>query len=119
MDAPPVEVFMSFQFNNLLSISELEGTATLDFFWRLYWIDPRLKMPSLWDALNDTKPVLLNTGIELKNMVRSNTLQLNLWLPDLFLVAAKEVDFLDESIRLRPGVKLIICFTFLYRWPFI
>ena len=110
MDAPPVEVFMSFQFNNLLSISELEGTATLDFFWRLYWI---------WDSLNDTKPVLLNTGIELKNMVRSNTLQLNLWLPDLFLVAAKEVDFLDESIRLRPGVRLIIYITFLYRWPFI
>ena len=97
---------MSFQFNNLLSISELEGTATIDFFWRIYWVDLRLKMPSLWEALNETKPILLNTGIELKNMVRSNTLQLNLWLPDLFLVAAKEVNYLDESIRLRPGINM-------------
>ena len=43
--APPVETFSSFQVNGMMSLSELEGTATFDFFWRIYWLDQRMNMP--------------------------------------------------------------------------
>jgi len=57
---------------------------------------------SMWEALNKTRPLLLNAGIELAQMVR-NQEPLNIWLPDLFLTTAKEVNVLDETIRVRPG----------------
>ena len=38
--------------NNLQSIDELEGSATLDFYFRLFWIDHRLNVPEMWAALN-------------------------------------------------------------------
>jgi len=44
-NSPPVETFNSFQFNSMMALSELEGTVTVDFFWRIYWIDARLNMP--------------------------------------------------------------------------
>ena len=38
--------------NNLQSINELEGSATLDFYFRLFWIDPRFRLPEMWAAVN-------------------------------------------------------------------
>jgi hypothetical protein len=57
---------------------------------------------AMWEALNKTRPLLINAGIELAPMIRSQN-PLNVWLPDLFLTTAKSIDVLDETIRLRPG----------------
>jgi hypothetical protein len=101
-NAPPVETFSSFQVNGMMSLSELEGTATFDFFWRIYWLDQRMNMPAFWTAINETRPELTTAGIDITGMVY-NQEPLNVWLPDLFLTTAKEVNVLDETIRIRPG----------------
>ena len=44
-NAIPVTTMQSYQFNNMIALSELEGTAALDMFWRIYWQDPRMNMP--------------------------------------------------------------------------
>jgi len=57
---------------------------------------------SFWAVINETKPALTTSGIEVAGLVR-NQEPLNIWLPDLFLTTAKEVNILDETIRVRPG----------------
>jgi hypothetical protein len=44
-DVPTIETFISFQFNSMMALSELEGTVTVDMFFRIYWIDERMNMP--------------------------------------------------------------------------
>jgi hypothetical protein len=38
--------------NNLHQVSEIEGAVTLDFYFRLYWLDPRLNMTSFFKDAN-------------------------------------------------------------------
>ena len=55
-----------------------------------------------WQILNDTKPLLIDEGIELVGMIRNEN-PLNVWLPDLFMTTGKDITYLDETIRLHPG----------------
>ena len=76
----------------------------LDFFFRLYWIDERLNIPSLWEALADTNvDWLAGDGTELKAMIRDDNNPLNIWLPDIHFADGQTVDFQEETITLRPN----------------
>ena len=98
-----VETYISIQINSLIKLDELEETATMDIFFRVYWEDQRRHMPSLWEILNITSPDLLTEGVDLTQMIRNQDSPLNIWLPDLYMVNVKESNYLDETIRMQPG----------------
>lgn len=99
----PTPVRVAYAFNNLISISEIESTVTIDFFFRNFWMDQRLNMPELWSALSKTKPTLLIDGIELTTFIRDPTDPLRIWLPDLYFANGNDYYSTAETIRLRPG----------------
>lgn len=102
MGSNATDILISFQVNSLIAVSELDGSATLDVFWRLYWADQRIQIPTLWDALAVTKPEILEDGAEIKGMVYSQD-QLNMWLPDIFFTTGMDMNCMDDTIRLFPG----------------
>jgi hypothetical protein len=97
--AEPVSVYVAYKLNNLMEVSELEGTITMDFFFKLFWMDSRLNIPSLWPALNESNPHIMKDGAELVLMVRNEDNPLNLWLPDLIFYNSKELLVTEETIR--------------------
>ncbi len=97
------DVRLAYKINNLMSVAEIEMTATIDFFFRIYWVDQRFNFPELWELLADSKPELLLDGIELRDMIRDVSNPLKVWMPNIYMTNAKEVSFLAETIRLRPG----------------
>lgn len=90
-------------FNNLMAISEVDSSVVMDFFYRLYWVDQRFNFPSLWEDLSKTKPSLLIDGIEMQMFIRDDSENLRVWLPDVYLKDAKELNVMVETIRIRPG----------------
>ena len=87
-----------------MGVSELEGSVTLDFLFRLYWLDERLSIPSLWNALSKTTAIdLLADGADISGLIRDCSNQLNVWLPDIHFVDAREVNYLAETIKIRPN----------------
>lgn len=76
----PISVQVSYAINNMISLNELESSVTLDFYWRLYWIDQRLNIPSLWDAVNNSDvSALIQDGAEIKDLIRNDDNPLNIW----------------------------------------
>lgn len=87
-----------------MSINELAGTVQLDFYFRLYWIDERLNIPSLWNAISTTSAkYLLADGAEIKGYIRDPGRPLLLWLPDIHFVDSQSVVYLEETIKIRPN----------------
>lgn len=101
--ADPVSVYVAYKINNLMQVSELAGTITMEFFFKEFWMDPRINIPTLWPALNASNPAILENGAELNLMVRNQDTPLNLWLPDLIFYNSNEIIVMEETIRLRPG----------------
>ena len=97
-------LYVAFSFNNLMDVSELEGTVTMDFYFRLYWTDERLNFPSLWDAIqyNTSNSFLVDTGIDITELIRANEDNLRMWLPDTHFVDGKDIQYLSETITIRP-----------------
>lgn len=84
-------------------VSEIESYAQMDFFFRTYWVDPRINIPELWDVLAEIKPTLLVDGIEIKEFLRDAADPLRVWQPDIYLADSKETKIMVETVRLRPG----------------
>ena len=80
-NAGVLTVYVAYAINNLMSVSELDSTVTLDFYWRLYWMDERLNIPSLWEAVNKTSAGsgLIQVGAEVKELIRNDDRPLNIW----------------------------------------
>ena len=97
------EIQIAFALNNLMSVSEIESTVTMDFFFRIYWVDQRLNVPALWDALTEVKPTILTDGIHLEQLIRDDAQPLRIWLPDIYFNNGKELHTMAETIRVRPG----------------
>lgn len=58
--------------NNIVSISEVDATVTIDFFHTLEWKEPRLGMYALWEQfLNQGNQV---AEIELNGMLESESI---------------------------------------------
>jgi hypothetical protein len=97
------DVRVAYKINNLMSVAEVDMTATIDFFFRLYWVDQRFNLPQLWEALAADKPAIVADGIELRDMIRDLNSPLKVWLPNIYLTNGKDMQFLAETIRVRPG----------------
>jgi hypothetical protein len=59
-----VYVNTSIFINNLIEIDEISNTMKLDLFWVLDWVDPRLSMPALFDAMGYDGPIDLRPLVE-------------------------------------------------------
>lgn len=94
---------IAYALNNLMSVSEIDATVTMDFFFRIYWVDQRLNFPELWDELANSKPTLLADGLELSYFLRDDDQPLRIWMPDIYFNNGKESHVLVETVRLRPG----------------
>jgi len=87
-----------------MSINELDGTVTMDFYFRLYWQDQRWNFPSLWEAIEDTTAAyMIADGAEISGYVRNENNALELWLPDIHFVDGKEEAVLEETLKIRPN----------------
>ena len=62
---------------------------TVDFYWRLWWQDLRLAMPSFWKSVS---PSLRKNGIELTMLLTNDAV--GMWLPDMRFHDVAEVDFI-------------------------
>ena len=88
-----------------MDVSELEGTVTMDFYFRLYWTDERLNFPSYWESVyyNTSNPWMVTEGVDITRLVRWEGNPLLMWLPDIHFVDGKSVSVLEETINIRPG----------------
>jgi hypothetical protein len=53
--------------NNLIKVDEVSSTVSFDFYFRVYWIDPRLRMDAFWTALKN--PMIAANGIDLTQVI--------------------------------------------------
>lgn len=76
----PITVVKSnFALNNLIQIDEIQGTATLDFHFRLSWVDPRWILPDdLFTKLDDG---VYYEGIDVMSLASDINLPLYIWSP--------------------------------------
>ena len=99
----PVEIYTSVTIVALVELNEMDSSVTLQIYWNIIWQDPRLNIPSLWDALSLTKPSLLSAGIQISKLIYDQNVPLNVWLPDLFFEYTRDFHLIDEDITLYPG----------------
>lgn len=81
----------SLQLNNLHDIDAVAGTATLDFYLRLYWQDNRLNMPLFWNKMSSS---VKKNGVEL-TLILTNT-SIGLWTPDVRFHDAADLDYIVQ-----------------------
>ena len=86
-----------------MKVDELLGVVTLDFFYEIFWLDPRINIPTLWDAINASNPDIITYGFEVKQMIDNVAFPLDFWLADVQMVDAKEVSVLENSVNVRPN----------------
>jgi hypothetical protein len=103
----PLIVFSQVAINNLIQIDEIQNTATFDFYFRLYWTDPRLSMPALWDTLNVINPDIASAGVDISQVVGIPDVGLinsqpSIWMPDIFFPEAATQEVNSQLIRLHP-----------------
>jgi hypothetical protein len=100
----PLKIAAQVALNNLIAVNEIDSTVTLDFFFRLYWTDPRLSMPALWQRL----PIQLRlSGIDISQLVGvqdvQNGTQPGIWMPDIYFPDTIDQQVDAYLIRLYPG----------------
>ena len=76
-------VNIQYLMSNLQAINEVDGTAGVDFFLRLGWVDERLHFPSLWSALDAR---ITSQGADILQSVNNELIDPGLWLPDLLFL---------------------------------
>jgi len=88
-----------------MKLSELDGTVTFDCFFKVFWVDNRINVPDLWEAVVEFNPNILysNRGTDLTQLVRNEDNPLRLWLPDLIFYNSNSVSVIEETIRMMPG----------------
>jgi len=82
VDGTLMNVTHSISLNNLVSLSEVDNTITLDFFHFMEYVEPRFSMPDLWDQFNaQGNPV---QEIELNALLGETSIDgttYNIWQP--------------------------------------
>ena len=91
-----------FEFNNLVSVNELENTVTVDFFYRLWWQDIRWNLTEEFWA--EVPVSVFYDGIELHALTFDTDEVLPYWRPDLHFIDVKEVETFAVLVKLRPGI---------------
>ena len=94
----PVEVFTQLVLNNLISISEIDGLATFDFYLRFTWRDGRWNIQDLWD---NVKEPMRDQGIEISPFWKNTENSLPLWTPDIMFQDAIEFKVISETLKFQ------------------
>jgi hypothetical protein len=101
-----LDVSVRFEFNNLISVNELDNTVSLDFFFRLWWTDVRWNLTKeFWDEVPTS---VYYDGIEMYPYLFEADSPLPLWRPDLHFIDIFEVNEEAGLLKLRPGMLLSI-----------
>jgi hypothetical protein len=79
------------------------GTATLDFYLRLWWVDKRINMPVFWKKLSAQAQ---QVGFEITSILAINT-SIGYWTPDIRFHDAASVDYIAQVNA--PNFILISC----------
>lgn len=97
----PTMVSVQLSLNNLISVDDIASRLTIDFFYRLKWVDPRWNLPTeMWDYIN---PHVLNSdGLSIYGYVYAQN-ELEVWKPDITFQQIVEMDVVSESFKLFPG----------------
>jgi hypothetical protein len=96
----PTIVNISVAFNSMVKIDDIEGELSLDYWFQMFWYDPRWKFPTeMWASMS---PETLVEGIELTQYVRTQGTPLNIWLPDTYALEAISVTTQAEQLHLSP-----------------
>ena len=97
--------------NNLISINELDGTATVDMYFRLRWADPRwVFTDDMWSNVN---PRMTSGGVDITQFVTSTLVPLPLWLPDIYFEDAVDFKSPSQSIKFSQNGSFYWYFTVL------
>ena len=73
-----LEFALIHDFSTLLQIDAIAGTATLDFYLRLYWRDNRFNMSVFWSKCSKS---MKKDGFDLTRLVDNG--EVSFWLPDI------------------------------------
>ena len=95
----PLDVNVTVYINNLISINEIENTATIDLFIAFNWFDQRLLMPDLYKELSKKNITI----IELTPLIGADLItgdSFNLWKPAISYPEAISNDETDFYLRL-------------------
>ena len=112
----PTVISVQVSMNNLVSVDSTLNQATLSFYLRFKWRDPRWVIPpEVWKQLNPA--AASSDGIEILDFVQNQT-PLNLWYPSAFFFQEwKAQTILAEKLSLFPngvlywGLDVVIDFS--------
>eukprot|EP01031_Cornospumella_fuschlensis_P039969 gene39969-48689_t len=103
----PMMLYNQVALNNLIRVNEVENSVTFDFYFRLFWQDPRLNMTALWDAVLDMDPSIAINGINLyevlgvEDIVTGQTP--SIWTPDVLFPDSIEQEVNNGFLRILPN----------------
>ncbi len=93
-------VNVSMAVNSFIQVDDIATQVTLDIWLRQWWQDPRIKLPEeMWNSLN---PAVYREGIEISPYIR-NSNELNIWLPDTYIIESVDTQTVSELIHLFPN----------------
>jgi hypothetical protein len=96
----PTLVNVTIAVNTFINVDDISTQVTMDLWFRQYWTDPRWQFPpEMWANMN---PAVYHEGIEISPYVHDST-QLNIWLPDTYIIEAVESEVVSELIHLFPN----------------
>mmetsp|Transcript_24513 Transcript_24513/g.22271 ORF Transcript_24513/g.22271 Transcript_24513/m.22271 type:complete len:546 (+) Transcript_24513:42-1679(+) len=97
-------VYSQVSLNNLIQVDELDSSVRLDFYFRLYWTDPRLNMSALWNVMPNQAAV---AGVDVSQILGIPNVnggdQPGIWLPDIFFPDAVDQQVTNYLLRLHPN----------------
>ena len=97
-------LYSQYNLNNLVKVDEIEGVAEINFYWRVFWYDPRWNMTSMWRALNDE--TIEGLGFEIYWMTIDEDNPLRLWLSDLMFEQLVDINIFAHTMKLFPNGKI-------------
>lgn len=82
--------------NNLVEVDSAQNLVTINLFFRLYWTDPRLALPSsLWGMLNSSYSLWgldLSQVLGIPAVASANNDVPQIWYPDVFFPDATTIE---------------------------
>jgi hypothetical protein len=96
----PIKVYTQLALNNMIDVDELDSTISLDFYFRLSWIDPRWDIPEMWV---DQKKEIAHEGFAIEQLVlATDETYLHMWLPDISFPDQVDSVIVAQTVKIRP-----------------
>jgi hypothetical protein len=96
----PTNVSVQLALNNLIEVDDITATIVLDLYLRIYWTDPRIYLPQIYQYLN---PKCKLEGIDITAFIFNGATPLNFWLPDIAFYTINDINTLVQMVKLFPN----------------